>query len=115
MRIPGTGGLCPVLVCLCFIQRAHGASHHLPARVLARNPGRNQSKLANGETEVHHRPKRGWIWNQFFVLEEHMGTEEQYVGKVRRHVWLCSYESKNVCKIENINFSSHINSVTETF
>ncbi|KAM9774994.1 cadherin-18 isoform 1-T3 [Syngnathus typhle] len=80
MRIAGgTGGLYPVLVvCLCFIQRAHGASHHPPIRALARN----QSKLANGETEVHHRPKRGWIWNQFFVLEEHMGTEEQYVGKL---------------------------------
>uniref|UniRef100_A0A667XCZ1 Cadherin 18 n=1 Tax=Myripristis murdjan TaxID=586833 RepID=A0A667XCZ1_9TELE len=40
------------------------------------------TKLANGETEVHHRPKRGWIWNQFFVLEEHMGPDAQYVGKL---------------------------------
>uniref|UniRef100_A0A8C4IC95 Cadherin-12 n=1 Tax=Dicentrarchus labrax TaxID=13489 RepID=A0A8C4IC95_DICLA len=40
------------------------------------------TKLANGETEVHHRPKRGWIWNQFFVLEEHMGPDPQYVGKL---------------------------------
>lgn len=29
------------------------------------------------------RPKRGWIWNQFFVLEEHIGPEPQYVGKVK--------------------------------
>ncbi|XP_077480561.1 cadherin-18 [Stigmatopora argus] len=81
MRIAGSGGggLCPVLLCLCFIRGVHGASHHPPARAPARNPARNQS---NGETEVHHRPKRGWIWNQFFVLEEHMGTEEQYVGKL---------------------------------
>ncbi|KAI3354890.1 hypothetical protein L3Q82_004686 [Scortum barcoo] len=57
--------------------RCCGASHHVPAGV----PSKNQTKLANGETEVHHRPKRGWIWNQFFVLEEHMGTEAQYVGK----------------------------------
>uniref|UniRef100_A0A4W6G752 Cadherin 18 n=1 Tax=Lates calcarifer TaxID=8187 RepID=A0A4W6G752_LATCA len=34
------------------------------------------------KTEVHHRPKRGWIWNQFFVLEEHMGPDAQYVGKL---------------------------------
>lgn len=53
-------------------------SHHSPAKV----PSKNQTKLANGETEVHHRPKRGWIWNQFFVLEEHMGPDPQYVGKV---------------------------------
>uniref|UniRef100_A0A673IJR1 Cadherin-12 n=1 Tax=Sinocyclocheilus rhinocerous TaxID=307959 RepID=A0A673IJR1_9TELE len=36
----------------------------------------------DGETEVHHRPKRGWIWNQFFVLEEHIGPDAQYVGKL---------------------------------
>lgn len=53
-------------------------SHHTPAKV----PTKNQTKLANGETEVHHRPKRGWIWNQFFVLEEHTGPDPQYVGKV---------------------------------
>lgn len=78
MRISTTSCLCPFLVCLCFIQRCYGASHHVTTKV----PSKNQTKLANGETEVHHRPKRGWIWNQFFVLEEHMGTEAQYVGKV---------------------------------
>uniref|UniRef100_A0A3P9ISS1 Cadherin 18 n=1 Tax=Oryzias latipes TaxID=8090 RepID=A0A3P9ISS1_ORYLA len=78
MRIPMTCCLCPFLVCLCFIQRCYGASHHVPTKV----PSKNQTKLANGETEVHHRPKRGWIWNQFFVLEEHMGPDAQYVGKL---------------------------------
>lgn len=79
MRISTTSCLCPFLVCLCFLQRSSGASHHVPAK----GASKNQTKLANGETEVHHRPKRGWIWNQFFVLEEHMGPEAQYVGKVR--------------------------------
>ncbi|KAG7231289.1 hypothetical protein INR49_012120, partial [Caranx melampygus] len=78
MRISTTSCICPFLVCLCFIQRCYGASHHIPAKV----PSKNQTKLANGETEVHHRPKRGWIWNQFFVLEEHMGPDAQYVGKL---------------------------------
>lgn len=78
MRIYTTSCLCPFLVCLCFIQKCYGASHHGPSNV----PSKNQTKLANGETEVHHRPKRGWIWNQFFVLEEHMGPDAQYVGKV---------------------------------
>ncbi|XP_023122567.1 cadherin-18 [Amphiprion ocellaris] len=78
MRISTTSCLCPFLVCLCFIQRCYGASHHIPTKV----PSKNQTKLANGETEVHHRPKRGWIWNQFFVLEEHMGPDAQYVGKL---------------------------------
>ncbi|XP_028988603.1 cadherin-12-like [Betta splendens] len=26
--------------------------------------------------------RRGWVWNQFFVLEEYMGSEPQYVGKL---------------------------------
>ncbi|CAB1447932.1 unnamed protein product [Pleuronectes platessa] len=79
MRISATSCICPFLVCLCFIQRCYGASPRVPSRV----PSRNQTRLANGETEVHHRPKRGWIWNQFFVLEEHMGPKAQYVGKLR--------------------------------
>ena len=30
------------------------------------------------------RVKRGWVWNQFFVLEEYMGMEPLYIGKVSR-------------------------------
>lgn len=44
---------------------------------------RNQTKLLDTDKDFHHQPKRGWIWNQFFVLEEHIGPEPQYVGKVR--------------------------------
>ena len=36
------------------------------------------------------RIKRGWVWNQFFVLEEYMGSDPQYVGKVRKY---CSHIS----------------------
>uniref|UniRef100_A0A803T5G7 Cadherin 9 n=1 Tax=Anolis carolinensis TaxID=28377 RepID=A0A803T5G7_ANOCA len=28
-----------------------------------------------------HRSKRGWMWNQFFLLEEYTGPDTQYVGK----------------------------------
>uniref|UniRef100_A0A4W5NI21 Cadherin-12 n=1 Tax=Hucho hucho TaxID=62062 RepID=A0A4W5NI21_9TELE len=80
MRISTTSCLCHILVFLCFIQRYYGASHHIPADKVT--IAKNQTKLANGETEVHHRPKRGWIWNQFFVLEEHIGPDTQYVGKL---------------------------------
>ncbi|XP_064420228.1 cadherin-22 [Latimeria chalumnae] len=31
---------------------------------------------------VHERVKRGWVWNQFFVVEEYTGTEPLYVGKI---------------------------------
>uniref|UniRef100_A0A3Q1HRW2 Cadherin domain-containing protein n=1 Tax=Anabas testudineus TaxID=64144 RepID=A0A3Q1HRW2_ANATE len=43
---------------------------------------RNQTKFLDTDKDSHHRPKRGWIWNQFFVLEEHIGPEHQYVGKL---------------------------------
>uniref|UniRef100_A0A8C8IWE3 Cadherin-22 n=1 Tax=Oncorhynchus tshawytscha TaxID=74940 RepID=A0A8C8IWE3_ONCTS len=43
--------------------------------------------VAKGETKEqelmsHERVKRGWVWNQFFVVEEYTGTEPLYVGKV---------------------------------
>ncbi|XP_070700420.1 cadherin-18-like [Pempheris klunzingeri] len=42
---------------------------------------RNQTRF-DKDKDSHHRPKRGWIWNQFFVLEEHIGPEPQYIGKL---------------------------------
>ncbi|XP_016297166.1 cadherin-18-like isoform X1 [Sinocyclocheilus anshuiensis] len=76
--------LCPVLLCLCFLERGYEASHHGQAKIISRshNATHNHNQTKDGETEVHHRPKRGWIWNQFFVLEEHIGPDAQYVGKL---------------------------------
>lgn len=37
----------------------------------------------NGGSRGFQRVKRGWVWNQFFVLEEYMGSDPQYVGKVQ--------------------------------
>lgn len=34
------------------------------------------------EGDALHRVKRGWVWNQFFVLEEYTGLEPLYIGKV---------------------------------
>ncbi|KAI5103422.1 cadherin-18, partial [Silurus meridionalis] len=84
MKVSPTSCLCPVLLCLCFLERGYGASHHRQARVISRNHNLTHSHnhTKDGETEVHHRPKRGWIWNQFFVLEEHIGPDAQYVGKL---------------------------------
>lgn len=86
MKVTSTSCICPVLVCLCFVQRCYGTAHHSSIKVT-----RNQTKHIEGETEVHHRPKRGWVWNQFFVLEEHMGPDPQYVGKVSLFwfLWNC--------------------------
>ncbi|XP_051267208.1 cadherin-18-like isoform X1 [Dicentrarchus labrax] len=53
-----------------------------PTSRVSNRAQRNQTKLLDTDKDSHHRPKRGWIWNQFFVLEEHIGPELQYVGKL---------------------------------
>ncbi|KAI3369879.1 hypothetical protein L3Q82_024688 [Scortum barcoo] len=39
------------------------------------------SKQEQGPSSLE-RVKRGWVWNQFFVVEEYTGTEPLYVGKI---------------------------------
>ncbi|XP_035656570.1 cadherin-7-like [Oncorhynchus keta] len=38
------------------------------------------------EGGAHHRQRRSWVWNQFFVLEEYTGDEPLYVGKLHSDV-----------------------------
>lgn len=52
-----------------------------PQQTLATQPTENVIHLP-GRQPHFQRVKRGWVWNQFFVLEEYMGSEPQYVGKV---------------------------------
>ncbi|XP_064126904.1 cadherin-12 isoform X2 [Loxodonta africana] len=52
-----------------------------PQQTLATEPRENVLHLP-GRRFHFHRVKRGWVWNQFFVLEEYMGSEPQYVGKL---------------------------------
>lgn len=46
-------------------------------------PNERIVSLTQDEGKILHRTKRGWMWNQFFLLEEYTGTDTQYVGKVR--------------------------------
>nr|XP_020856188.1 cadherin-9 isoform X2 [Phascolarctos cinereus] len=38
--------------------------------------------LSEDHGKMLRRNKRGWMWNQFFLLEEYTGTDTQYVGKL---------------------------------
>nr|XP_028593755.1 cadherin-9-like isoform X2 [Podarcis muralis] len=38
--------------------------------------------LSKDHGKALHRSKRGWMWNQFFLLEEYTGPDTQYVGKL---------------------------------
>lgn len=42
------------------------------------------------EGQVLHRSKRGWVWNQFFVIEEYTGPDPVLVGRVRNQPWSLS-------------------------
>lgn len=68
---------------------------------------RTSSPTSGGRKEDHgpsslERVKRGWVWNQFFVVEEYTGTEPLYVGKVRRT--FCFYLSRVFYSIFESNF-----------
>ncbi|KAK5615822.1 Cadherin-22 [Crenichthys baileyi] len=51
--------------------------------VSVRTSGTNSggSEKQEGPSSLE-RVKRGWVWNQFFVVEEYTGTEPLYVGKI---------------------------------
>ncbi|XP_061850626.1 cadherin-12 isoform X1 [Colius striatus] len=52
-----------------------------PQQTLEAEPRENVVPVP-GRRSSAQRVKRGWVWNQFFVLEEYMGSEPQYVGKL---------------------------------
>ncbi|XP_034557952.1 cadherin-12-like [Notolabrus celidotus] len=57
-----------------------GSKVRLPSGEVTSSEGRTRLR-GHGRSRVQ-RIKRGWVWNQFFVLEEYMGSEPQYVGKL---------------------------------
>ncbi|CAG03469.1 unnamed protein product [Tetraodon nigroviridis] len=54
-----------------------------PSSAMPFTPG-NIGNLFGMEDDgrILQRSKRGWMWNQFFLLEEYTGNDHQYVGKV---------------------------------
>lgn len=71
VHLPSTVGTFLLLLTLCFVTALPQALLDKPAEEEnARSPALLQ------------RVKRGWVWNQFFVLEEYTGLEPLYIGKV---------------------------------
>uniref|UniRef100_A0A3Q1HLS0 Cadherin-10 n=1 Tax=Acanthochromis polyacanthus TaxID=80966 RepID=A0A3Q1HLS0_9TELE len=40
----------------------------------------------DSDGKILQRSKRGWMWNQFFLLEEYTGNDHQYVGKLHSNM-----------------------------
>uniref|UniRef100_H3A7Y8 Cadherin 19 n=1 Tax=Latimeria chalumnae TaxID=7897 RepID=H3A7Y8_LATCH len=47
------------------------------------NLQRKKHSIPEKHIVSHRRVKRGWVWNQLFVLEEQIGTEPVYVGQIK--------------------------------
>ncbi|XP_029768463.1 cadherin-10 isoform X1 [Terrapene carolina triunguis] len=61
--------------------------HSCYAEMLFRRTTDHQQKgfvarVSGSDGKALHRQKRGWMWNQFFLLEEYTGSDYQYVGKL---------------------------------
>lgn len=68
--------LLPVALCILTL---------LPHSLLGQPAGEDSA----GSSALLQRVKRGWVWNQFFVLEEYTGLEPLYIGKVSVDFTLC--------------------------
>ncbi|XP_037390401.1 cadherin-11 [Pygocentrus nattereri] len=50
------------------------------------HPSVYRSRERRKEGQVLHRSKRGWVWNQFFVIEEYTGPDPVLVGRLHSDV-----------------------------
>uniref|UniRef100_A0A673WXY8 Cadherin-10 n=1 Tax=Salmo trutta TaxID=8032 RepID=A0A673WXY8_SALTR len=62
----------------------------LPITALPVAPGNTVNLLGTSlekdDGKILQRSKRGWMWNQFFLLEEYTGNDNQYVGKLHSNM-----------------------------
>ncbi|XP_006115977.2 cadherin-9 [Pelodiscus sinensis] len=70
----------PFLIWTCMFHMVHMTP--LPKRTTKYLQNGRILGLAQSDGKTLHRTKRGWMWNQFFLLEEYTGPDTQYVGKL---------------------------------
>ncbi|XP_056598950.1 cadherin-12a [Triplophysa dalaica] len=75
-------GNCLLLFLWCLLDKSFVSPLHSNQSRMAKEHHRNLMAHRKYGMMGAHRVKRGWVWNQFFVLEEYMGSDPQYVGKL---------------------------------
>ncbi|XP_043937752.1 cadherin-11 [Protopterus annectens] len=70
--------VCLGMACLCYTAPSQRSKHLRPS-LHAHYEGAK-------EGQVLHRSKRGWVWNQFFVIEEYTGPDPVLVGRLHSDV-----------------------------
>ncbi|XP_057215070.1 cadherin-12 [Triplophysa rosa] len=71
-----------LVLCFFFEQSSCAPFQSGPGQEWSRGLAGPSAGGRNGGSRGFQRVKRGWVWNQFFVLEEYMGSDPQYVGKL---------------------------------
>ncbi|XP_051958165.1 cadherin-12 isoform X2 [Xyrauchen texanus] len=71
-----------VFLCFLFEQSFCAPFQSRPGQEWPHGLSEPSAVESNGGSRGFQRVKRGWVWNQFFVLEEYMGSDPQYVGKL---------------------------------
>lgn len=84
MALSWTAGACTLIAALGLLS-CYSFGRCEASRTSSSTSG--GSKSGQGPSSLE-RVKRGWVWNQFFVVEEYTGTEPLYVGKVRQIIFL---------------------------
>ncbi|NWX50168.1 CADH9 protein, partial [Steatornis caripensis] len=69
-----------VLLWSCMLHEIH----MMPSQKRTNKQSRSEriTELLENGGKTLQRTKRGWMWNQFFLLEEYTGPDTQYVGKL---------------------------------
>ncbi|XP_035275884.1 cadherin-11 [Anguilla anguilla] len=73
-----------IFVCLGVALCSHSPSLQDHAHRRRLSPHRHRERGKEGQ--VLHRSKRGWVWNQFFVIEEYTGPDPVLVGRLHSDV-----------------------------
>ncbi|CAL8292568.1 unnamed protein product [Lota lota] len=77
MESVGTKCVC---VCVCVFCSSHRCV--ILSQDSSASGQRNKKRQQRHGQALLQRVKRGWVWNQFFVLEEYTGMEPLYIGKL---------------------------------
>lgn len=86
--VPMLMGNCLLLFLWCLLDKSFVSPIHSSSQSrMGKEQHRNMMSHRKHSMMGVHRVKRGWVWNQFFVLEEYMGSDPQYVGKVRLYLF----------------------------
>uniref|UniRef100_A0AAY4CNU1 Cadherin domain-containing protein n=1 Tax=Denticeps clupeoides TaxID=299321 RepID=A0AAY4CNU1_9TELE len=73
-------------VWLLFLCAALGGVSAVMQKAHRRHLSLHRHRERGKEGQVLHRSKRGWVWNQFFVIEEYTGPDPVLVGRLHSDV-----------------------------